>query len=79
MHSPPKGYVDGDRHLGSKATLHAIEDKQSRLTVCGHIHEAAGDEAWVGSTRVLNAGPAGTSSTSESDAARHASVRARPG
>jgi uncharacterized protein len=60
VHSPPKGYVDGDRHLGSEAILHAIEDKQPRLTVCGHIHESAGDEASVGNTRVLNAGPAGT-------------------
>jgi uncharacterized protein len=60
VHSPPKGYVDGDRHLGSEAILHAIQDKQPRLTVCGHIHESAGDEASVGNTRVLNAGPAGT-------------------
>jgi uncharacterized protein len=60
VHSPPKGYVDGDRHLGSEAILHAIEDKQPRLTVCGHIHESAGDEASVGNARVLNAGPAGT-------------------
>jgi uncharacterized protein len=60
VHSPPKGYVDGDRHLGNEAILHAIQDKQPRLTVCGHIHESAGDEASVGNTRVLNAGPAGT-------------------
>jgi uncharacterized protein len=33
---------------------------QPRLTVCGNIHESAGDEASVGNTRVLNAGPAGT-------------------
>ena len=28
VHSPPKGHVDGDRHLGSEAILHAIEAKQ---------------------------------------------------
>jgi Icc-related predicted phosphoesterase len=60
VHSPPKGYVDGDRHLGSEAILRTIEDKQPRLAVCGHIHESAGDEASIGTTRVLNAGPAGT-------------------
>ena len=59
VHSPPKGHVDGDRHLGSAAILRAIEDKQPRLAVCGHIHEAAGEQATIGATRVLNAGPDG--------------------
>jgi Icc-related predicted phosphoesterase len=60
VHSPPKGYVDGNRHLGSRAILDAIEAKQPRLVVCGHIHEAAGEEAHIGASRVLNVGPAGT-------------------
>jgi uncharacterized protein len=60
VHSPPHGHVDGDRHLGSEAILRAIEDKQPRLVVCGHIHESAGEESRVGSTRILNLGPAGT-------------------
>ena len=60
VHSPPKGYVDGKRHLGSEAILRTIEEKQPRLVVCGHIHEAAGEEARVGATRVVNAGPEGT-------------------
>jgi uncharacterized protein len=60
VHSPPKGHVDGKRHLGSEAILRTIEDKQPRLAVCGHIHEAAGEEAMIGSTRVLNLGPDGT-------------------
>jgi uncharacterized protein len=60
VHSPPKGHVDGDRHLGSEAILRTIEDRQPRLAVCGHIHEAAGEEASIGATRVLNAGPDGT-------------------
>jgi Icc-related predicted phosphoesterase len=60
VHSPPKGYVDGNRHLGSRAILRTIEEKQPRLVVCGHIHEAAGEQAQVGASRVLNAGPDGT-------------------
>ena len=58
-HSPPKGYVDGKRHLGSRAVLSAIEERRPRLVVCGHIHASAGEEAWVGPTRVVNAGPDG--------------------
>ncbi len=60
VHSPPKGHVDGARHLGSEAVLRTIEEKQPQVVVCGHIHEAAGEEARVGSSRVLNAGPKGT-------------------
>ena len=58
-HSPPKGVLDG-RGLGSEAVLRAIEEKRPPLVVCGHIHECGGEEATVGDTRVLNAGPAGT-------------------
>jgi uncharacterized protein len=59
VHSPPKGYVDGPRRLGSQAILEAVEDKQPRLVVCGHIHEAAGEQARIGESRVLNVGPSG--------------------
>jgi Icc-related predicted phosphoesterase len=59
VHSPPKGYVDGPRGLGSAAILEAIEEKQPRLVVCGHIHEAAGEQAMIGESRVLNVGPSG--------------------
>jgi uncharacterized protein len=59
VHSPPKGHVDGSRRLGSEAVLAAIEQKQPRLVVCGHIHEAAGEQSVIGDSRVLNAGPAG--------------------
>jgi uncharacterized protein len=59
VHSPPKGYVDGPRRLGSQAILEAVEDKQPRLVVCGHIHEAAGEQATIGESRVLNVGPSG--------------------
>jgi Icc-related predicted phosphoesterase len=63
VHSPPKGHCDqsssGD-HLGSEAILAAIEAKQPRLAVCGHIHESWGAESEIGPTRVINLGPAGT-------------------
>jgi uncharacterized protein len=59
VHSPPKGYVDGPRRLGSQAVLEAVEEKQPRLVVCGHIHEAAGEQATIGTSRVLNVGPSG--------------------
>jgi Icc-related predicted phosphoesterase len=62
VHSPPKGHVDQafGRHLGSQAILHAIEDKRPRLVVCGHIHQAWGQESSVDGTRVVNLGPDGT-------------------
>jgi Icc-related predicted phosphoesterase len=52
--------VDGDRHLGSRAILDTIEEKQPPLVVCGHIHESAGERATIGPSQVLNAGPTGT-------------------
>jgi uncharacterized protein len=59
VHSPPKGHVDGDRELGSEAILRTVERQRPSLTVCGHIHESAGEESRVGETRVVNAGPEG--------------------
>jgi Icc-related predicted phosphoesterase len=63
VHSPPHGHVDassaGD-HLGSAAILEAIEAKQPRLAVCGHIHESWGERSRVGETEVVNLGPDGT-------------------
>ncbi|HXV51885.1 MAG TPA: metallophosphoesterase family protein [Solirubrobacterales bacterium] len=63
VHSPPKGHVDassaGD-HLGSTAILAAIEAKQPRLAVCGHIHESWGASSTIGETPVRNLGPEGT-------------------
>ena len=63
VHSPPQGHVDassaGD-HLGSVAILEAIEAKQPRLAVCGHIHESWGASSTIGETEVHNLGPAGT-------------------
>jgi uncharacterized protein len=63
VHSPPLGHVDassaGD-HLGSTAILEAIEAKQPRLAVCGHIHESWGQRSRIGQTEVHNLGPGGT-------------------
>jgi Icc-related predicted phosphoesterase len=62
VHSPPRGHVDesNGKHLGSEAILRAIEAKRPRIALCGHIHEQWGRESTIGSTRVLNLGPAGT-------------------
>ncbi len=61
-HSPPKGALDvtsDGRSLGSISLREAIETKQPRLVVCGHIHDSAGQHDMIGSTPVVNAGPAG--------------------
>jgi Icc-related predicted phosphoesterase len=62
VHSPPKGLCDTSSdgmHLGSTAILAAIEAKQPKLAVCGHIHEAWGQSAHTGDTEVVNLGPSG--------------------
>jgi Icc-related predicted phosphoesterase len=62
LHSPPRGHCDtsgsGD-HLGSAAIASAIEAKQPKVAVCGHIHESWGAESAIGPTRVFNLGPRG--------------------
>jgi len=63
LHSPPRGHCDsaGDgTHFGSPALLAAIEAKQPRLAVCGHIHESWGCEGEIGTTQLRNLGPTGT-------------------
>jgi uncharacterized protein len=62
VHSPPKGHCDqssAGEHLGSTSVLAAIEAKRPRLAVCGHIHEAWGQESRAGETPVYNLGPDG--------------------
>jgi Icc-related predicted phosphoesterase len=59
LHSPPKGYLDGPRSLGSEAQLRGIERVKPRVAVCGHIHECGGEKARVGETQLFNLGPAG--------------------
>lgn len=63
LHSPPYGHCDGgdpDTHFGSKALLAAVEEKQPRLVLFGHIHEAWGCASTVGETPLRNLGPNGT-------------------
>ena len=71
------GHVDassaGD-HLGSAAILAAIEAKQPRLAVCGHIHESWGERSRIGETEVAQPRPAtepGSSSRSRPRRRRH--------
>lgn len=56
-HGPPYGYVDrmpDGRFTGSKVMLERMKIVKPKLTVCGHIHEAAGVSSWNGLT-VVNA------------------------
>ena len=61
VHSPPRGCVDVvfGRHLGSRAVRAAVEEKQPRLVLCGHIHQAWRQECTVGESRIVNVGPEG--------------------
>ena len=62
LHSPPYGHCDasgsGD-HFGSRALAEAIEAKQPKVAVCGHIHESWGAESAIGGTSIFNLGPEG--------------------
>ncbi len=58
LHSPPRGHCDGG--FGSAALLAAVEEKQPRLVVFGHIHEHWGCASTVGETPLRNLGPKGT-------------------
>jgi len=63
LHSPPQGHCDSNGHgdhFGSPALLEAIDEKQPRLSVCGHIHESWGCKSKIGETPVHNLGPKGT-------------------
>ena len=63
LHSPPRGHCDASAdgsEFGSPALARAIEEKQPRLAVCGHIHESWGCESRIGETPVRNLGPTGT-------------------
>jgi Icc-related predicted phosphoesterase len=63
LHSPPRGHCDAaadGTSFGSPALLRAIEEKQPRVAVCGHIHESWGCESEIGATPVRNLGPTGT-------------------
>ena len=61
-HAPPSDTsVDklaSGKHVGSKGVRKFIEHRQPHVTVCGHIHEARGQDR-IGSTQIINGGPAG--------------------
>ena len=62
VHSPPFDTVDHDTSgqiRGSRSIRQAVEAKQPRLVVCGHIHSDWGKQVELGNSIILNAGPAG--------------------
>lgn len=58
-HLPPKNtsidLAHGKMHAGSTAIRKIIEQKQPTIHVCGHIHEALGEDK-IGTTTTINAG-----------------------
>jgi Icc-related predicted phosphoesterase len=69
VHSPPIDTVDLDtsgRIRGSRAIRAAVEEKQPRFVVCGHIHSDWGKQVMLGDSHVLNAGPKGIMKTCDS-------------
>ncbi len=62
VHSPPIDTVDHDnsgRIRGSQAIRDAVEAKQPRLVICGHIHGDWEKQVELGPSRIVNAGPNG--------------------
>lgn len=62
LHSPPYGHCDrssSGESLGSASIASAIEDKEPRLAVCGHIHESWGERSTIAGCEVVNLGPEG--------------------
>lgn len=62
VHSPPFDTVDHDssgRIRGSEAIRRLVDRTPLGLVVCGHIHSDWGKRVEVGSTPIINAGPAG--------------------
>ena len=56
VHCPPWGCLDqvgGRFHSGSKMVRALIKERQPRLLICGHIHEATGIDQ-IGETTVVN-------------------------
>jgi len=56
---PSEARVLGSASLGSTVVRDAILRLQPRLVVCGHIHGSGGQQAMLGATPVVNAGPRG--------------------
>ena len=45
-------------HVGSKSVRTFIEHEQPDVVICGHIHEARGQDT-IGKSKIVNCGPAG--------------------
>jgi len=60
-HAPPYGtkvdIVHSGIHVGSTAVRDFIENEKPDVVICGHIHEARGQDV-LESTRIVNCGPA---------------------
>lgn len=59
-HAPPLGTacdrLRSGEHVGSAAVRAAVEQRKPDVVLCGHIHEARGEDT-LGRTRVVNPGP----------------------
>jgi len=59
-HAPPRNTkVDKvlfGNHVGSSAVRSFIEQHKPNIVVCGHIHEASGQDE-IGTTKIVNCGP----------------------
>ncbi len=62
-HAPPAATAldaaGPDMHFGSTAVAKFLEDNQPARFFCGHIHEAAGQDATLGKTQARNVGKQG--------------------
>jgi Icc-related predicted phosphoesterase len=61
-HSPPKNCLDrssSGRSCGSTTIAKALDSKDISLNICGHIHASCNQQAQLGNTTVVNAGPKG--------------------
>jgi len=60
-HAPPRDTIVDrvflGKHVGSTAVRSFIEQHQPDIVLCGHIHEARGQDQ-IGSSRIVNCGPA---------------------
>jgi hypothetical protein len=45
------------KHVGSTAVRKFIEERQPDIAICGHIHEARGQDV-IGKTKIVNCGTA---------------------
>ncbi len=80
-HTPPLGTVT-DRvhsgvHVGSPSLRRFIERCQPDVVVCGHIHEARGIDR-IGTSQIVNCGPAFEGSYALIEVAQQATVRLIP-